>query len=138
MATISLTKNAFRNMAFKIKTTTPERYRVRPSSGLIEDNSTIKIEVYYQPVNPDAEEDNKDILKDKFLVMLFFDVSSSDWRNQVKNQSPSKQHRMRASIKKSTLKISDTKKEGPLTTFTPIDKDKDVYLKAVKKYSNDL
>ena len=53
-------------MAFKIKTTTPERYRVRPSIGLIEDNSTLKIEVYYQPVNPESD-DNTDILKDKVL-----------------------------------------------------------------------
>ena len=66
MATISLTKNAPTNMAFKIKTTTPERYRVRPSIGLIEDNSTLKIEVYYQPVNPESD-DNTDILKDKVL-----------------------------------------------------------------------
>ena len=132
MATISLTKNAFRNMAFKIKTTTPERYRVRPSIGLIEDNSTIKIEVYYQPVNPECDsDDNKDILKDKFLVMLFFDVSSTDWRNQVKSQSPSKQHRMRASIKKSTLKATEGRKEGTAPVMPPVDKNKDVYLKAV-------
>jgi len=131
MATISLTKNAPTNMAFKIKTTTPERYRVRPSIGLIEDNSTVKIEVYYQPVNPESD-DNTDILKDKFLVMLFFDVSLSEWRNQVKERKPSKQHRMRASIKKSTLKATETRKEGTLPGVNPVDKDKDVYLKALK------
>lgn len=131
MATISLTKNAPTNMAFKIKTTTPERYRVRPSIGLIEDNSTLKIEVYYQPVNPESD-DNTDILKDKFLVMLFFDVSLSEWRNQVKERKPSKQHRMRASIKKSTLKATETRKEGTLPGLNPVDKDKDVYLKALK------
>ena len=134
MATISLTKNAYKNMAFKIKTTTPERYRVRPSIGLIEDNSgTVKIEVYYQPVNPDSD-DNTDILKDKFLVMLFFDVSSSDWRNQVKERKPSNQHRMRASIKKSTLKSTETSRKDTSPVATPVDKDKDVYLKAVRIY----
>merc|ERR1712029_304701 len=111
--------------------TTPERYRVRPSIGLIEDNSTLKIEVYYQPVNPESD-DNTDILKDKFLVMLFFDVSLSEWRNQVKERKPSNQHRMRASIKKSTLNATETRKEGTLPGLNPVDKDKDVYLKAVR------
>ena len=76
MATISLTKNAPTNMAFKIKTTTPERYRVRPSIGLIEDNSTVKIEVYYQPVNPESD-DNTDILKDKVHSHIVFKNNSN-------------------------------------------------------------
>ena len=64
--------------------------------------------------------------------MLFFDVSLSEWRNQVKERKPSKQHRMRASIKKSTLKATETRKEGTLPGVNPVDKDKDVYLKAVR------
>ena len=68
----------------------------------------------------------------QFLVMLFFDVSLSEWRNQVKERKPSKQHRMRASIKKSTLKATETRKEGTLPGVNPVDKDKDVYLKAVR------
>ena len=64
--------------------------------------------------------------------MLFFDVSLSEWRNQVKERKPSKQHRMRASIKKSTLKATETRKEGTLPGLNPVDKDKDVYLKAVR------
>ena len=115
-------------MAYNIKTTSPERYRVRPSLGLIAAVTTIKIEVFYQPINPDSD-DFSDVLKDKFLINLFMN-SSDNYKNEVKDRRPSCHHRLKACVKKSLLKIPE-KKDVP--TNNVIDKDKDIYLKEVSQ-----
>ena len=125
-------------MAFKIKTTSPERYRVRPSLGLISAFATNKIEVFYQPIVPDTD-DFSDVLKDKFLINLYKNSSETSYKTDSKEKKPSFQHRLKASVKKSLLKTPSLEKntDNP-TVATSIDKDKDVYLKEVcfKKVSS--
>ena len=118
-------------MAFKIKTTSPERYRVRPSLGLISAFATNKIEVFYQPIVPDTD-DFSDVLKDKFLINLYKNSSETSYKTDSKEKKPSFQHRLKASVKKSLLKTPSLEKntDNP-TVATSIDKDKDVYLKEV-------
>jgi len=130
MATISITNKTNTPMAFKIKTTSPERYRVRPSLGLIAILATTKIDVFYQPIIPDTD-DFSDVLKDKFLINLYKDSSEASYKTDSKEKKPSSQHRLKASVKKSLLKVHPSeKKELPVTAT--IDKDKDVYLKELK------
>ena len=125
-------------MAFKIKTTSPERYRVRPSLGLISAFATNKIEVFYQPIVPDTD-DFSDVLKDKFLINLYKNSSETSYKTDSKEKKPSFQHRLKASVKKSLLKTPSLEKntDNP-TVATSIDKDKDVYLKEVcfKQFSS--
>ena len=118
-------------MAFKIKTTSPERYRVRPSLGLISAFATSKIEVFYQPIVPDTD-DFSDVLKDKFLINLYKNSSETSYKTDSKEKKPSFQHRLKASVKKSLLKTPSLEKntDNP-PVATSIDKDKDVYLKEV-------
>ena len=118
-------------MAFKIKTTSPERYRVRPSLGLISALATNKIEVFYQPIVPDTD-DFSDVLKDKFLINLYKNSSETSYKTDSKEKKPSFQHRLKASVKKSLLKTPSLEKntDNP-PVATSIDKDKDVYLKEV-------
>jgi len=110
-------------MAFKIKTTSPERYRVRPSFGLNSALATTKVEIFYQPVQLDSD-DYSDVLKDKFLVNMFKPTSMTEWKSEIKDLKPAFQHRLRASVKRSLLKTTDTvKKEAPVP--------QDVYIKEV-------
>jgi hypothetical protein len=131
MATISITNRSSLPMAFKIKTTSPERYRVRPSLGLISAFATNKIEVFYQPIVPDTD-DFSDVLKDKFLINLYKNSSETSYKTDSKEKKPSFQHRLKASVKKSLLKTPSLEKntDNP-TVAASIDKDKDVYLKEV-------
>ena len=123
-------------MAFKIKTTSPERYRVRPSLGLISAFATNKIEVFYQPIVPDTD-DFSDVLKDKFLINLYKNSSETSYKTDSKEKKPSFQHRLKASVKKSLLKTPSLEKntDNP-TVAASIDKDKDVYLKEVRAQFN--
>jgi len=130
MATISITNKTNAPMAFKIKTTSPERYRVRPSLGLLANLATIKIDVFYQPIIPDTD-DFTDVLKDKFLINLYKNSSESSYKTDSKEKKPSSQHRLKASVKKSLLKAPPSEKKE-LPAAAAIDKDKDVYLKELK------
>lgn len=52
------------NVFFKIKTTAPKKYCVRPNSGFIEPRSSVEIAIILHPVYFDAKEENKH----KFMV----------------------------------------------------------------------
>jgi hypothetical protein len=52
---------------FKIKTTAPKTYCVRPNSGLIMGGEQRVVQVLLQPMETDPDDDFK--VKDKFLVM---------------------------------------------------------------------
>ncbi|KAG1143884.1 hypothetical protein G6F37_002120 [Rhizopus arrhizus] len=51
---------------FKVKTTAPKQYCVRPNAGRIEPNSEIEVQIILQPFKEEPAEDYK--CKDKFLV----------------------------------------------------------------------
>ncbi|CAG8611613.1 9984_t:CDS:2 [Acaulospora morrowiae] len=53
-------------VAFKVKTTAPKQYCVRPNSGRIEANQSVEVQVILQPMKEDPPPDFK--CKDKFLV----------------------------------------------------------------------
>lgn len=53
-------------VAFKVKTTAPKQYCVRPNSGRIEANQSVEVQVILQPMKEDPPSDFK--CKDKFLV----------------------------------------------------------------------
>ncbi|RHZ76133.1 hypothetical protein Glove_203g48 [Diversispora epigaea] len=53
-------------VAFKVKTTAPKQYCVRPNSGRIESNQSVEVQVILQPMKEDLPPDYK--CKDKFLV----------------------------------------------------------------------
>ena len=64
--TMTLTNTTGNRVAFKVKTTSPKKYCVRPSSGIVEANSTREVQVILQSQRdyPVSYAD----CKDKFLV----------------------------------------------------------------------
>ncbi|XP_051970202.1 vesicle-associated membrane protein-associated protein A-like isoform X2 [Xyrauchen texanus] len=61
-----------RRVCFKVKTTAPRRYCVRPNSGVIDPGTTVTISVMLQPFDYDPNEKSKH----KFMVQAIFVPSS--------------------------------------------------------------
>ncbi|XP_061487157.1 ras-related protein Rab-22A isoform X3 [Rhineura floridana] len=57
-----------RNVCFKVKTTAPRRYCVRPNSGIIDAGTSINVSVMLQPFDYDPNEKSKH----KFMVQSMF------------------------------------------------------------------
>ena len=68
--TVSLTirNPTEKRVAFKIKTTAPKRYCVKPNSGVLDPEQTMKVNVLLQPFNYDPSEKNKH----KFMVQYLY------------------------------------------------------------------
>ncbi|XP_071384769.1 VAMP (vesicle-associated membrane protein)-associated protein A, like isoform X1 [Centroberyx affinis] len=71
-----------RRVCFKVKTTAPRRYCVRPNSGVIDPGATVTISVMLQPFDYDPNEKSKH----KFMVQTIFappNVSDMDslWKD---------------------------------------------------------
>lgn len=67
-AYLKLTNPSDRRVGFKLKTTAPKRYCVRPNSGVVEPLETISVQVMLQPFDYDPQERNKH----KFMVLSMF------------------------------------------------------------------
>ncbi|KAI8364180.1 PapD-like protein [Blakeslea trispora] len=69
-------------IVFKVKTTAPKQYCVRPNAGRIEANSEIEVQIILQPFREEPPEDYK--CKDKFLVQTApFPVGSDEAQNDI-------------------------------------------------------
>ncbi|XP_061834888.1 VAMP (vesicle-associated membrane protein)-associated protein A, like [Nerophis lumbriciformis] len=74
-----------KRVCFKVKTTAPRRYCVRPNSGVIEAGATVSISVMLQPFDYDPNEKSKH----KFMVQSIFAPSNtSDMDSLWKDAKP--------------------------------------------------
>ncbi|XP_064466664.1 vesicle-associated membrane protein-associated protein B-like isoform X2 [Ornithodoros turicata] len=65
---LKLSNPTDRRICFKVKTTAPKRYCVRPNSGILEPRQSIQVAVMLQPFEYDPTEKNKH----KFMVQTMF------------------------------------------------------------------
>jgi len=65
---LKLTNPSQQKVCFKVKTTAPKRYCVRPNSGIIDPGSSVTVAVMLQPFVFDPNEKNKH----KFMVQTMF------------------------------------------------------------------
>jgi hypothetical protein len=83
---LHLTNPSSRRVLFKVKTTAPKRYCVRPNSGIIEPNSRVSVSVMLQPFDYDPQEKNNH----KFMVQSLFAPSGTIEQDQLwKSADPS-------------------------------------------------
>ncbi|XP_020837123.1 vesicle-associated membrane protein-associated protein B/C isoform X1 [Phascolarctos cinereus] len=74
-----------RNVCFKVKTTAPRRYCVRPNSGIIDAGTSINVSVMLQPFDYDPNEKSKH----KFMVQsMFAPTDTSDMEAVWKEAKP--------------------------------------------------
>jgi len=67
-ATLKLTNPTDKKICFKVKTTAPKRYCVRPNSGVVEPKAAVEVAVMLQPFEYDPSEKNKH----KFMVQTMY------------------------------------------------------------------
>jgi len=67
-ADLKLQNPSEKRVCFKVKTTAPKRYCVRPNSGIIEPGQQVNVQVMLQPFDYDPNEKNKH----KFMVQTMF------------------------------------------------------------------
>lgn len=65
---LKLTNPSDKSVCFKVKTTAPKQYCVRPNSGVIPPNETVMVSIMLQPFEYNADERNKH----KFMVQTAF------------------------------------------------------------------
>jgi hypothetical protein len=88
---LQLTNQTEKPVAFKVKTTAPKRYCVRPNTGLIQPKETVEVQVLF---NPSKEKPPSPSLKDKFQVQSIYlrpeDQTNADlkelWNNVPQDQ----------------------------------------------------
>ncbi|XP_066508414.1 vesicle-associated membrane protein-associated protein A-like [Hoplias malabaricus] len=84
-ATLKLTNPSDRKVCFKVKTTAPRRYCVRPNSGTIDPGAFLTISVMLQPFDYDPNEKSKH----KFMVQtIFAPASTGDTETMWKEAKP--------------------------------------------------
>lgn len=67
---LTLTNPTDKRVCFKVKTTAPRRYCVRPNNGVVEPRSTTKIAVMLQPFDFENQPDRS---KHKFMIQTMFE-----------------------------------------------------------------
>jgi len=85
---LKITNPTDRRMCFKVKTTAPKRYCVRPNNGIVEPKATTQIAVMLQPFDINSGEEKN---KHKFMVQTMFapdgDFSQDNlWRDASPDQ----------------------------------------------------
>ncbi|CAF1383224.1 unnamed protein product [Adineta ricciae] len=66
-ATLTLSNNGTDRLAFKLKTTTPRRFCVRPNNGFLEPNTNVVVQILLQPSRPGGPVD--EFNRYKFLLL---------------------------------------------------------------------
>jgi len=102
---LTMTNTATCNVAYKIKTTSPDKYRVRPSAGVINAGAALNITVHIQSGYSASQ-----LVRDKFLVMACA-IDSDTLTNQQlievwkkTSEIAVQQHRLRCSVAPSDAK----------------------------------
>ncbi|CAF0849332.1 unnamed protein product [Adineta ricciae] len=86
--TLKLSNSGNERLAYKIKTTAPKRYCVKPNSGFLDANATANIQVMLQPQIPGQSDDRS---KHKFMVQWvavpnsYGDDVENFWKQDLKS-----------------------------------------------------
>ncbi|EFJ42815.1 hypothetical protein VOLCADRAFT_107060 [Volvox carteri f. nagariensis] len=109
LATININNPSSQRVAFKIKTTAPKKYVVRPSSGVVESGSNVSIQVIMQAQKEYAAEFAN--CKDKFMVQTTVLGESEQIEKDTFNKD------VRKDLKEYRLRVTI---EGPAAPPSPV------------------
>ena len=108
-------------VGYKIKTTSPEKYRVRPSTGSLSPGGTATVEIYVTGGSSTIQASN--LLRDKFLITAVFlesaELSQTQLAEALKTNSPDGQYRLRCQLANSGDKVDNN--GGILTQGSDVD-----------------
>eukprot|EP00088_Acartia_fossae_P070015 TRINITY_DN9268_c0_g1_i2.p1 TRINITY_DN9268_c0_g1~~TRINITY_DN9268_c0_g1_i2.p1 ORF type:complete len:548 (+),score=161.37 TRINITY_DN9268_c0_g1_i2:124-1767(+) len=100
---VQLTNISDKKVAFKIKTTSPEKYRVRPSSGLLSPGAETSVSLYVPTAANNGGSGNSPVAgKDKFLITAVYveemEVTNSSLQELLKTKKPDGHYRLRCQL----------------------------------------
>eukprot|EP00112_Aurelia_sp_Birch-Aquarium-sp1_P009477 Seg2078.8 transcript_id=Seg2078.8/GoldUCD/mRNA.D3Y31 product="Motile sperm domain-containing protein 2" protein_id=Seg2078.8/GoldUCD/D3Y31 len=109
---LTITNTISTNVAYKVKTTSPENYRVRPSSGLVAPQNSVEINIHLQPGH------SEHVSKDKFLILsaLVPEKEKMPDLNTMWKQIPKSsimEHRLRCRFEVSSMPAPYTETHDP-------------------------
>jgi len=78
-STLNLHNPSDRKVCFKVKTTAPRRYCVRPNSGFVEPNESVNVSVMLQPIEGDANDKGKH----KFMVQSMYATDACEELDKI-------------------------------------------------------
>jgi len=94
---VSLTNTSGKPLGYKIKTTSPEKYRVRPSTGSISPGQSVTVEIHVS-----GQKEVASLSRDKFLVTAVLldreDIPASQLADALRTQTPDGQYRLRCNL----------------------------------------
>ena len=89
-------------VGYKIKTTSPEKYRVRPSTGSLAPGLSASVEIHCSGSAASAASGAWNLVRDKFLITGIFlespDISAQLLQEALKSTKPDCQHRLRCQV----------------------------------------
>lgn len=100
-------------MAFKVKTTAPKQYCVRPNSGRIDPGSDVEVQVLLQAMKEDPPPDQK--CRDKFLVQSVIVPADKDLSN-IPSVWSSIEQTNKASIQEKKIRVNFLPADATTTT----------------------
>ena len=120
-ARIQIQNISSKAVGYKIKTTSPEKYRVRPSTGSLASNSSASIEIHLSAGQ--GLPSPSSLVRDKFLITAIFleeaDIKQQQLSEALKSSKPDGQYRLRcllgAQQPASDLAVSSSTHLPPLT-----------------------
>lgn len=127
-AELKLVNPSEKRVCFKVKTTAPKRYCVRPNSGIIEPNQSVSVAVMLQPFDYDPQEKNKH----KFMVQTMFapDGPIESQEQLWKEATPDK---LMDSKLKCVFEMPADSSHGPMTKQVKESEEKPASSKPVKQ-----
>ncbi|ORE01963.1 VAMP-associated protein [Rhizopus microsporus var. microsporus] len=117
---------------FKVKTTAPKQYCVRPNAGRIEPNSEIEVQIILQPFKEELPDDYK--CKDKFLVQTAplnpsleqQDITSMWSHIESSDKQSMHQHKIKCAFGGPKEEESASTEKSTMVTSEPSTNDKEV------------
>jgi len=134
VAKVQVESLSHKTTGYKIKTTSPEKYRVRPSSGVLAPGATSLIEIH---VAAASVANAASLVRDKFLITVIYldkdDMSYKELQEALKTSRPEGQYRLRCVLAadNSTMTAASPKTTAVVTA----DRQLDQLVKKVDKLS---
>lgn len=96
---VTLSNTSGRPLGYKIKTTSPEKYRVRPSTGSLASGQSVTVEIH---VSSSQAKEPSTLLRDKFLVTAVLldreDTPGPQLAEALRTTAPDGQYRLRCQL----------------------------------------
>jgi len=120
MAKLQIQNVSSKPVGYKIKTTSPEKYRVRPSTGQLGPGTTASVEIH---CSGGQSTSTPGLVRDKFLITGVYltstDLTQAQLTDALKNNAADVQYRLRCQVQGATVPGTPIIHSDYLSPMTP-------------------